>query len=267
MSRSVASLGMYDHPAVRDANDRLWAEIAQTLRDLGVANVPAALDRARPLADIWQDPGLLLAQCCGYPLLKTHAHQLRIVGVPVYMLEGEASADHFSLIVVGQADDAASLAALQGRRAAINDRFSNSGMNLFRAAVAEHATHPHFFGAVLETGGHRESALAVAEGRADVAAIDAISFAHLARAEPGITARLRILQRTASSPNLPFVTSRQTPLETVGALRLALTDVAHRSLAAGSLFLAGMERADLARYQPVLDLEDRAIRKGYPVLR
>lgn len=263
----VASLGMYDHPAVRPANDRLWSEIAQTLRDLGVGDVPVLLERTRPLAEIWQDPGLLLAQCCGYPLLRTHADHLRIVGVPIYLLDGHPSADHFSLIVVRHSDDVPSLAALEGRRAALNDRFSNSGMNLFRAAVAEHACGPRFFGAVLETGGHRESALAVAEDRADVAAIDAISFAHLERAEPGITARLRVLQRTASSPNLPFVTSRHTPLETVGALRLALADVVHRSLAAESLFLAGIERADLARYQPVLDLERQAIRRGYPELR
>ena len=263
----VASLGMYDHPAVRPANDRLWSEIADTLRDVGVGQVPAALDRARPLAEIWRDPALLLAQCCGYPLLRHHADHLRIVGVPVYLLAGQPSADHFSLIVVREADDARSLAALEGRRAALNDPSSNSGMNLFRAAVAEHASGPRFFGAVLETGGHRESALAVVECRADVAAIDAISFAHLERAEPGITARLRVLQRTASSPNLPFVTSRHTPLETVGALRLALADVVHRSVAAESLFLTGVERADLAHYQPVRDLEEQAIRRGYPELR
>ena len=263
----VASLGMYDHPSLHDANDLLWSEIAQNLRDLGVDHLPAGLDRARPLSDIWRDPNLLLAQCCGYPLLRSHADQLRIVGVPVYLLDGHPAAHHFSLIVVREADDASSLAALEGRRAAINERASNSGTNLFRAAVAEYATGPQFFNSVLETGGHRDSALAVAEGKADVAAIDAISFAHLEKAEPGMTARLRVLQRTASSPNLPFVTSRHTPLETVGALRMALTDVAHRSLAAQTLLLSGIQRADLAHYQPVLDLEERAIRKGYAELR
>ena len=82
----VASLGMYDHPSVHDANDLLWSEIAQNLRDLGMDHVPATLDRARPLAEIWRDPNLLLAQCCGYPLLKSLAGHLRIVGVPVYLL-------------------------------------------------------------------------------------------------------------------------------------------------------------------------------------
>jgi hypothetical protein len=44
-----ASLGMYDFPWLRRANDTFWAAVARELRSRGVQAVPQHLDRARPL--------------------------------------------------------------------------------------------------------------------------------------------------------------------------------------------------------------------------
>ncbi len=50
-SAPVASLGMYDHPGQRAANDALWSAIARHLHGVGLA-APEALDRARPVEAI-----------------------------------------------------------------------------------------------------------------------------------------------------------------------------------------------------------------------
>ena len=70
------------------------------------------------------------------------------------------------------------------RRPALNAHDSNTGMNLFRAAIAPIAGGAPFFRAVVVTGSHEASVAAVAEGRADLAAIDCVSFALLGTRPP-----------------------------------------------------------------------------------
>ncbi|WP_244655615.1 hypothetical protein [Sphingomonas sp. CFBP 13603] len=52
MTRLVASLGMYDHPAQQPANDRIWSAIVRILRKRGVDGVPDVLDRTRHVHDL-----------------------------------------------------------------------------------------------------------------------------------------------------------------------------------------------------------------------
>ncbi|WP_010160677.1 phosphate/phosphite/phosphonate ABC transporter substrate-binding protein [Sphingomonas sp. PAMC 26617] len=269
MNRGIASLGMYDHPAQHAANDRLWGEIARRLDARGI-RAPERLDRSRSVEAIWRAPDLLFAQTCGYPLVSDPDLALRVIGVPVYDVPGCAGGEHVSHIVFRSDDPAATLDAFRDRRAAINARSSNSGHNLFRATVAPLARDGRFFAAVIETGSHRASVDAVRRGRADIAAIDAVTFAALRRFEPAAIAGLRILANTAASPTLPFVTARSTSTATVAALRIALAEaVADPSLAdvRAALFLADVIPAGEDRYARVGVLEDEAVAAGYPVLR
>jgi ABC-type phosphate/phosphonate transport system substrate-binding protein len=269
MSDRPASLGMYDHPAVSDANDALWSAIAERLRHVGVERVPAALDRGRPLEQIWSDPDLLLAQTCGYPLMTRWHGRLRYVATPCYRAEGCDGEAHSSRIVVRRDDPAASLAALRGARAALNDVGSNSGMNLFRAAIADHADGAPFFSAVIETGSHRESAHHVASGLADAAAIDAVTFALLERHEPDLIDGLRTLAWSNVVPGLPLVTSLRTSPREIALLRRTLREVTQDSAldsTRDALMLDGFETVHLARYQRILAIERSAARLGYPTL-
>ena len=265
---TVASLGMYDSSALHGANDGLWRAIAGRLRAAGVTDVPDTLDRSRTLETIWDDPGLLLAQTCGYPLTTHWQGRLRVLATPRYRAIGCEGIAHRSRIVVRRDEDTGTLAALRARTVAVNDRGSNTGMNLLRAAVAPLAVAGRFFGAVVETGSHAASARAVATGDADVAAIDAVTFAHLEREAPGVTGALRTLAWSAPSPGLPFVTSIATPRRIVAALRraiaAAIADEARDH--ADALLLDGIEIADARRYATVRTLERRAIRAGYPHL-
>ncbi|WP_294198825.1 PhnD/SsuA/transferrin family substrate-binding protein [uncultured Sphingomonas sp.] len=265
----IASLGMYDHPAQRWANDAIWSAIAARLRAVGIA-APLALDRARSVEDAWHAPDLLLAQCCGYPLVADPGLDLRVVAVPHYDVPGCAPGRHVSRLVVRDADDARDLAAFRGRIAAISAPSSNTGANLFRDLLADVADAAPFFAAVVTTGSHRQSAFAVRTGVADIAAIDAVTYAALARHEPAALAGLRTIAVTRPSPTLPFVTARATPIETVAALRAVLSDVVsdpQLAEARAALFLSGIVPSGGHRYAALLALARDAAARGYPELR
>ena len=186
-----ASLGMYDMPALHRANDALWSAIATRLRAAGLDDVPDRLDRTRPIGDIWRDPALLLAQTCGYPLVTVLDGIAEPVAVPVYGWPGCDGARHCSLLVVPAASSFEALVQLRGRRAAFNGHDSNTGMNLFRHAVAPLAKGEAFFAATIETGSHLASLDRVASGDADIAAIDCVTFGQAMRHDPQRTAGVR----------------------------------------------------------------------------
>ncbi|MEH3160334.1 MAG: PhnD/SsuA/transferrin family substrate-binding protein [Sphingomonas taxi] len=250
MSGPVASLGMYDHPGQRAANDALWSAIARRLGLHGIA-APDSLDRDRPVEAIWRDPGLLFAQCCGYPLVADPELALRVIAMPHYALPGCPPGRHYSRILVRADDPATTLAAFAGRTAAVNAPLSNTGANLLRAAVAQVAWPDGFFGQTVTTGSHRASIDAVASGQADIAAIDAVTYALLARDEPTALVGLRELATTPRAPNLPFVTARTTPAAIVAALRDALHAAMHDpalAQARATLFLTAIVPASIHRY-------------------
>ncbi len=250
MNMPVASLGMYDHPGQRAANDALWSAIARHLRRLGIA-APAALDRDRPVEAIWRDPALLIAQCCGYPLVADPDLSLRVIARPHYGLPDCPPGHHDSRILVRVNDQATTLAGFAGRRVAINAPLSNTGANLLRAAVAQVAPPDGFFGTTIVTGSHRASIDAVAGGQADIAAIDAVTAAVIARDDPAALLGLRELARTPRAPNLPFVTARTTPRAVVLALREALHAAMHDpqlASARAALLLTDIVPASIHRY-------------------
>lgn len=266
---AVAVLPMYDLPPLRAATDALWAYLSAWLRAAGEDDVPDALCRTLGHEASWQHPALLFGQACEYPLaLRDGAGLIRLAS-PTYDVPGCGPGQYSSVIVVRRDEAAGELGALRGRVCAINERDSNSGMNLLRAAVAPFAGGRCFFAAVLESGGHWLSARRVADGDADLAAIDCVTWAHLAVADPALVSRLRPLTRTAASPALPFVTAAGTPARTVTRLRAALAAAIRApelAAARATLRLAGVEPCPEPAYATVRALERAAREQGYPVL-
>jgi ABC-type phosphate/phosphonate transport system substrate-binding protein len=88
------------------------------------------------------------------------------------------------------------------------------------------------------TGTHRLSALAVASGKAEIAAIDAVTWSILQRWEPGLDL-VRQLDTTAPTPGLPYITARKelasVLFETVGEAIASLSEP-HK----GMLLLRGL---------------------------
>ncbi len=266
----VAGLPMYDLAELRGAHETFWAAIAKRLRAAGIDDAPGTLVWGRNVDDLWSDPELLFSQCCGFDLVGAHAARLRPIATPRYRAPGCAGSDYASLVVVAADSDAAALADLRGRVCAINGRGSHSGMNALRALVAPLSENGRFFSAVIESGGHLASLALVASGRADVAAIDCVTHALLARHRPAALAGTRVLCRTAPAPALPFVTRAGIDDETVAILRAALReaveDDADAALAAArsDLLLEGIEVLPADAYARIAAFEAEARALGYP---
>jgi ABC-type phosphate/phosphonate transport system substrate-binding protein len=266
-ARRIAALPMYDFPPLHAATDELWAAIAARLRAAGIDDVPSTLSRDIGHVATWRDPRLLFGQACQYPLASAWHESVQLIAIPAYAAPGCEGSRYRSAIIVRAEDPALKLEELRGRRCAINERSSNSGSNLLRAAIAPLAEHGRFFSSVDITGGHVASVRAVAEGSADVAAIDCVSYAHIQRFSPELTLRLRILDWTPSSPGLPYVTARGSDASIVSALRAALGEVqSDPALAAvrGALLLAGIDFTVDESYVEVRELERGALELGYP---
>ncbi len=267
--RRIAALPMYDFPHLREAHDAFWTAVADRLVSYGLTNVPLGLTRPRDPLDLLSEPSLLLGQTCEYPLAMSRTSSVRLVGTPRYTAPGCSGSRYRSFIVVRKDDLVQDLAALRGRRCAVNERNSNSGMNLLRAAVAPVTGAAHFFDAVLLSGSHRASVVLVAHGEADVAAIDCVSFAHLTHVCPEEMKKLRVLGHTPSSPSLPLISSSLNGTRTIEALRRALAEALLDPAVAPACERLMLESIDFdtdPEFTAVRRLERQAAEAGYPGL-
>ena len=259
---------MYDFPEIAHNNDELWRAIAAELARAGMNDVPGSLDRESAAMDLWTAEDLLLAQTCGYPVTHALAGRVRVVATPCYGAPGCDGSDYCS-IVVARPGGPGSLEDLRGCRAACNSKDSQSGYAAFRALAAPFAGGSPLFSAIIETGSHAASLDALLAGRADVCAVDAVTFALIARHRPGAVRGLREIGRTPAAPGLPLITSRSASQETVAIIRTALNTVMGRAGLAGAreaLLLDGFEVLEDDAYERILDMERNCRNLGYPNL-
>ena len=261
---------MYIAPQeVSAANDALWVYLRDYLDARGVADLPPALDRDIAYDAVWHEANLVLAQACGLPYAKTLRGVARIIATPCYSYPGCVGPTTCSFIIARKGAGVARLEDLRGTRAAINSRESNSGTNEFRAAIAPLAGGRPFFASVMATGGHAASIAAVAEGRADCAAIDCVTFGHLQRFAPDRLAAVEVIAETPSGPGLPFITRASASDAEVGKLRDGLAAMmADPAMAAvrDTLALTGFAPLVDADYDDLVALEEDAKMLGYSEL-
>ena len=264
-----ASLPMYDLPEVREWTDRLWTAIAGELREGGVPGVPDALERPRGHHDAWRPDRLLFSQACGYPAATALRGVVRVVATPHYAAPGCDGHRYASAVVARASSGVGPLDALRGAVCAFNSRDSQSGYNALRAAIAPIAGGKPFFARTVETGAHAASIEAVREGRADVCAVDCVTWALLARYRPSALVGLDVIRLTAPVPGLPFVTAGDCPAATVAAIRDALGRAFARPDLAGTveaLLIRGLSMLSVDAYEPLREMERAAAALEYPDL-
>ncbi|MDR5838565.1 PhnD/SsuA/transferrin family substrate-binding protein [Caballeronia sp. LZ034LL] len=269
--RWIAALPMYNvSPALaadwRELLHHVRANLADWLQARG--DTLDIVDADADLTAFWLRDDLLLSQTCGYPLVHALASRVELLGAPSFDLPSCDDGRYHSVLVVGANVGANSLEACRGLRAASNAADSNSGMNLLRHAVAPLARDGRFFSSVLWTGAHLASLRALAiERRADVAAIDCVTFAFAQAHAPELTDGVRVIGTTASAGALPFIASPRLPADARERVFQALADASRADPALSRrLRLNGIVRRTLADYASILDYERDALARGYPQL-
>ncbi|WP_306155011.1 phosphate/phosphite/phosphonate ABC transporter substrate-binding protein [Roseovarius sp. MMSF_3281] len=199
----IANLMMYARPETEAATARLWALIREGLTARGI-EAPETLAQEAGEFEVWTDPDLVLSQTCGMPYRLWLHDRVALVGTPDYGLEGCRPGHYRSAVVVRVDDPRAALGDFREAVFAFNQTFSHSG---YAAPYALCSRHGVWFENRVQTHGHRISAQAVAEGRADIAALDGVTWRLMQRHE-ALPERLRVLCWTGESPGLPLITAR-----------------------------------------------------------
>lgn len=194
----IAALGMYDRPETSTANDALWTAIRN---ELGFG--PEALTRDQDFWDIWQTPDLLFSQTCGLPFRAKLHDKIGLVGTPIYDIPECPDGHYYSVIIAHRSKAGAALSEFDGATFAYNEALSQSGW----AAPIKHLTEAGVTpGELHESGAHVQSAKAVAEGRADFAGLDVVTWQLIQRYDD-FAQDLTVVARTEPTPVLPFITA------------------------------------------------------------
>lgn len=211
----IATLGMYDRAENAGAHDRLWALMRDALRDMG-QEAPTALTRG-DLAFMagWIAPNLLFSQTCSLPFRAQLSGQVQIIAAPDYALPDCPAGHYRSVYIARKSAGFSCVAEAAGLDFAYNEALSHSG---WAAPFADHQARGLALRPTLRTGAHRLSAQAVAKGRADYAALDALSWVMIQRYD-GFARDLAVIGHTPPSPALPYITAQG---RDAAALRAAL---------------------------------------------
>lgn len=198
----IAALPMYDRPELQAANDRYWALIRAGLLARGI-DAPVALRRGdAELMPQWESPDLVLSQTCGFPYRARLHGKVALVGTPDFGNDGCPAGYYRSVLIARRDDPRGSFAQFDGAAIAYNDGMSQSGwaaaMNFAKAQGIR--LQPG-----VETGAHRASFQAVAEGRAALAAIDALTWRLISEYED--TSAVKVIGVTDPTPALPYITA------------------------------------------------------------
>ena len=217
----IAVLPMYDFPWIAAANDALWASISARLAEAGVQS-PRGSPEAPTSPRNGAIPRLIFGQTCGYPYVTGLKDAVTLIAAPEYAFPGCEGASHRSFIIRRASDPRRALGEFRGSTAALNAHDSNTGMNCSaRRSLRSRAGRP-FFRAIVVTGSHEASVTAVAEGQADLASIDCVSFALIERGRPELVERVAIVAESPLSPACRSSPAASLPAPTIAAVREAL---------------------------------------------
>ncbi|MEM6662412.1 MAG: PhnD/SsuA/transferrin family substrate-binding protein [Pseudomonadota bacterium] len=251
----IAAMQMYDWPEVQGTHDAFWAVAAEALRDAGI-NAPPAMTRFAELSGTWARPDLLVGQTCGLPFSRGLCGDAVPFARGDYRIEGATGGTYTSAIIVRRdgpdALEGLPDKTLSGMTAAVNEWGSQSGCNALADAMGSAAGRPQVFGGVKISGSHRQSATLVADGAADIAALDAVAWDLYSHLEPARRENLKAIGWTRPMPALPFITAPAN-LRLAEPLATALAEAARQ--VSGPGLPRAILPADADTYAPVREMD------------
>jgi ABC-type phosphate/phosphonate transport system substrate-binding protein len=185
---------------------------------------------------LWLSPALLFGQTCWGPMELGLAQHVQVIAQPSYNAYEGGQGELYSSALVMVADGGPSVASpadgkavipldlMRGKRFAFNNPDSMSGLIGLTRDLEAMGESLDIFASRSESGGHRSSIVAAAEGRADIAAIDCESWALAQRFEPAAK-DVKVVGWTARRKGLPYITARTTPAPIIAAMRDAVAAV------------------------------------------
>lgn len=219
------------------------------------------------LTNWWLDPSVLLTQTCGYPLMHTLHNQVQLLATPCFDILGCQGPTYSSALVCRRNQTWSHVLDAYGSRAVINQIDSNSGMNVFRAAIAEYEI-PQFFKTVDYSGSHIASLDMIQKQHADIAAIDCVSLHYARQHDPQRFCDIRILTYSQSTYALPYICAKNVP--TV-IQQLIISALMHLHIQQPALMqrlrIQSFVPSNLEDYASILALEHDAQSRGYPFLQ
>lgn len=232
------------------------AEVISRLREAIGAGTGRAIDLVQrrtyqEVTGLLLEGGVEAAWLCGFPFLQ-HEGSLSLLGVPVW----QGAPLYRSYLIVRTDDAADGLDDLGGGTHAFSDPDSNSGWLVTASDLARMGQRPEtFFQRTLFTYGHRNVVRAVAGGLTRSGSVDGYVWEALARVEPDLTRRTRVIAQSEPLGFPPFVARReQMGDDTILALRSALLALATTPPGKAALELLQLDRiisGDLALFDGI----------------
>ena len=213
-------------------------------------DVPERLTHADDVHALWHDPSLVLSQSCGWPLVTELDGLVSTIGTFAYDIPGGYDGYYRSVLV---SSGPATPEDLSRATAAVNGFASLSGWISLRAALGGDETSR----VIVETGSHVASLAAIRDGRADVAAIDGVTYALVARDRPELLDGVCVVGSGPRVPCLPLIGPRSWDGTTVAEVRAAITGAVARPDLAGvraALLIERFVPLDAGDYAPLLAL-------------
>lgn len=239
----VASFPMYDLVELRDAHAELWRSVAARLADAGLA-APEQLTHDDDVHALWHDPAMLVSQACGWPLVTELVGVADVIGAFEYDVPDADGPTYHSHLVAPAGHPLPDAAELADVTVAVNGTDSLSGwISLVRSFPLAIDEWP---GAVEITGAHVRSLDALRAGHADLACIDAVTWALLADVRPSAIEGVEIVGRAPQIPCLPIIVAASALLAERGVIADAIREaVADAHAAAVAL--------RIVRFHPLTD--------------
>jgi phosphonate transport system substrate-binding protein len=183
-------------------------------------------DSYRETMDLLQQHKLDFAWICDYPYVLM-GNEVRLLAVPV----NQGKPTYYSYLIVPAKDThTRSIKELKGTVFAYADPLSNSGYLEPRFDIKQAGYDPAtFFRRTFFTWSHHKAIVAVASGLAQGASVDSYVWNSLAKVNPDLAAKTRVVNQSEAFGSPPFVANRSVGHADFDAMRATLLDMSKNS--------------------------------------